>query len=446
MINRTAKKIIFILIGVVVMILLHVNVITSQFVHAQTTSEMQQKLKETEEKLRKLKEEREKIKNTILSEAQKQASLKQQKVVLDSTIRQNEIMIETLSLEIEKLELELSILIDEQAKLEDRIKELNEELKRLQNEYEISINFLYKRQISSPSLLYESTSLENAILEQEKQKAITTIIKNKKEEIITFENELQEKKQTIIQKKDEINKIKEETVSKYEGLKMQQQALEWQKQNKDKQIQESLNNQKDLFSKDAQLSEEMKRLERELSEYRLKLAVMPPSGAFVKAGQVIGFQGRTGFSCSYYPANPVPRTNNYCSHLGPNWYYYDPVQYPSLGSHLHLEVIVNGQRKNADTYLPGRANNNLVSHPPMFNYVITQSSVAHGGPVDIASYHGAPIYAMSDGYIRYGCYDYNGTFKNDPAYYAVLVHVGSDGKPNGIVTQYWHLLRNVPCP
>ncbi len=446
MILRNAKNIIFVLIGIVLIILLNINVISSYFVHAQATSETQQKLKETEEKLKKLKEEREKVKNTILAESQKQASLKQQKVVLDSTIRQNEIMIETLNLEIEKLEIELSILIDEQTKLETRIKKLNEELKRLQNEYEISINFLYKRHISSPNLLYESTSLEKAILEQEKQKALTTIIKNKKEEIIRFEKELQEKKEIITQKKEEINKIKEETVSKYEGLKMQQEALEWQKQNKDKQIQESIKNQRDLFSQDARLSEEMKKLERELSEYRLKLAVMPPSGAFVKAGQVIGFQGRTGFSCSYYPANPVPRTNNYCSHLGPNWYYYDPVQFPTLGSHLHLEVIVNGQRKNADTYLPGGPNNHLISHPPMFNYVITQSSAAHGGPVDIASYHGAPIYSMSDGYIRYGCYDYNGTFKNDPAYYAVLVHVGSDGKPNGIVTQYWHLLRNVPCP
>jgi hypothetical protein len=407
-------------------------------------------LKETEERLKELRRRQEELNKNIQRESQNQASLANQTKNLDDAIRQNELQIQALQLELKKLELEVGILNDELQKIEERLVEVQERLEKIQAGLKASINLLYKMSLTRPTVLSGEATFQQTTIDQEKERSTVKLIKEDLLEIKKLEEEVKAKKAEIEEKKNKADELKAKTEAKNENLSNQQSALKWQRENRQNLLSRSFANQENLREQRANNEQRLREIENERARILAALTNLPPSNTLVDAGQVIGFQGRTGLSCELYNPQLAPtRTNDYCQRfakLPSSYYYYDPVQFPSFGSHLHFTYSIGGQYVNAEPYVfPNGSKRSEFTVMPMSSYVITQGN--HGGAVDMASSHGAPVMAVKRGFIRYHCSNWpNVPGFPDPLFGAVIHHVDANGNLDGTVSGYWHLQRRgYPC-
>jgi hypothetical protein len=395
-------------------------------------------------KIKELQAQRDSLNNQIKKEQNNQASLAQQARNVENALKQNELQVQSLELELQKIRLEVDFLTQELTKLESRLKEIEGLLGENQHSLEVSINLLYKLSLSSKTFLDEDSSFQQTVLDEEKEKATMRFIKASIEEIRTLQNEVLVKRDEIAKKQKEASDLQAQMEAQSANLNLQRQALEWQRINKQNLLNQSKQNQNDLSDKKAEADEGLKAIEAQKAQIISALTKLPPSDTIVNAGQVIGFQGRTGLVCSAYDSKLVPTpTNNYCGiHSG--YYYYDPAQFPTKGSHLHFAYSVNGVVSNSYAYIYGDKRDQI-SAMPMNPMTMTQG--LHGGAIDLSSSYGAPVMAVRRGKIRYAC-DKNYPFANfpDPAFGAFVHHVDANGNLDGTVSVYWHLQRRgYPC-
>jgi len=411
---------------------------------------------EIEKKLKELQAQKDALNAQIKKEQQNQTNLTQQSRNLDRAIQQNEIQIRSLELELEKTRLEVQVLKEEQTKLQARLAEVQGNLAITTNELNVSINLLYKLSLSNPGILTENGSFQESVLNEEKEKSTMRIIKATINDIKNLEKEVLDKKTEIDTKEKQASDLKTELEAKSNNLNMQQQALKWQKDNKLRQITQSQQNQQNLTDQQREANQKIAQIQAELAAIMNALLKTPRTGTYVSAGQIIGFQGRSGLSCGVYDPSLVPvRTNSYCNDpypkgagLNSDWYYYDPVKFPTRGAHLHFVYQINGAIScNTARAALTDPNNNTFAAMPMSSFYMSQGC-HDGGAVDIVSNNGfgAPVYSVKAGFVSYMCVRFpkDPSFP-DPLFGAIVEHVDSTGKKDGTVSGYWHLKRGIAC-
>ncbi len=418
-------------------------------VQAQSSTNLSEDLKKAEERLKELRKQQEELNRQILKEQQNQTSLAQQTKSIDRNILRNELQIEALELELQKLTLEVQILNEEQKKLVLRLSEVQDQLVQKQIELKSTLNLLYKMSLNSASFLEANIDFQQSAISQEKERSTIRLIKADLQEVQKLQDEVIAKKKEIDEKQKSAIELQSQVMARNDNLSNQQNALKWQKENKQKLLELSQSNQETLKDRKDENDQTIKNIEAERVRIMAALTNLPPSNTLVQAGQVIGFQGRSGLSCSIYDSSLSPvRTNDYCQRyagLSSQWYYYEPDKFPSKGSHLHFVYTVGGKQVNTDEYIRGSKKDQLTVMP-MSPFTVTQGWHG-GGAVDMASYHGAPIYAVRKGFVSYHCSNWpNVPGFPDPLFGAVIHHVDADGKPDGTTSGYWHLQRKgYPC-
>lgn len=418
-------------------------------VEAQSSGNLSDDLKKAEEELKKLKDQQAALNAQIQKEEKNQTTLAQQAQNLERLIQQNELQIQTLEVELRKNQIELDILNQQQVDLQKQLAEVNQNLSGKEDELKNSLNLLYKMSLSSASILDANINFEQSALDQEKERSAIRIIKEDIEQVKKLEDEIASKKAEIDLKQKESSDLVAQNQAQSDSLSLQQAALKWQKANKESQLSKSQDKQDTLTDQQARNSQQIAALEQKKAAIFASLTNLPPSNTLVQAGQIIGFQGRSGLSCSWYDPTIAPtRTNTYCQDYGglsSEWYYYDPVNFPTKGSHLHFIYSIGGKQVNADEYIRGSKKNQFAAMP-LNPFVVTQGS-HFGGAVDMSNAYGAPVYAVKPGFISYVCSNYP-PIPNfpDPAFGAVIKHVGPDGKLDGTASSYWHIQRRgYPC-
>lgn len=389
-----------------------------------------------------LNSKKEAVENEIIKEDQTQNQIISETRNLDQRISQSEFIIQNLQLDLEKINLDLQITKLEIEKIEDKISKIEEEIVELTEKLILYNNYLFKSQFKSQSILYENTTLEQNLIEAEKYKAILKMMDENIKLTKSLKVEVEKEREIIVEKKNELDSLAAEKEASTYQLEQQKIALASQKEAKLAQLSES-------EKKESELSKEQQAINNEISQYQVQLnAVLnalflaPPAGARVEGGQVIGFQGRTGLSCN--PIGPnVTRTNYYCQNLAGlsnYWYYYDPILFPSYGSHLHFSYFKNGAEIDPWNFIFGDQKSEFYSLP-MDNPLLTQSFHSGHRAVDLVSYHGAPVYAVKPGIVRYYCD--SGWLPPDfpdPGYGAIVYH------DDGTRTAYWHLQKKAESP
>jgi predicted nucleic acid-binding Zn-ribbon protein len=413
--------------------------VSTQTKSKEELEKLQSELKDAQAKLESVKKQKEDVKKQIDSEAKNQTKLTNETKQIDQIILQNKLQAEGIELELGKLEIELKIIKEEKSQIEERLVDIESQITRLTKEHEESLNLLYKMALNSPSLLDNDSNFQDSIINGEKIKSAVKIVKFNIEEIKKLEADVKSKQDQIVKKEQEVADLQATKQAQTENLKLQRDGLAWQQNNKKNLIEVSKQKTEDLDHLHSEISDQIKSLESQVSNIKSSLYSAPPSGSKIAAGQIIGFQGRSGYVCGYiadiskYPKEDY--TNKYCS--APLYYFYDPVKYPRIGSHLHFEYKKN---KNSPltypaAYLTDPANNPEFEHLPMDKFAISQGS-HQGGAIDLDGGHGAPIYAIKSGSIQYLCY----SFERDPWYVAVIYH------DDGSISQYWHMDRRPNSP
>lgn len=429
---------------VLVLFVLFLSILFSSYPSVSAQSSQDQ-LSDIQKKLDDLLKKRDALNAQIKQEQNNQLTLAQQAKNLDRQIAKNEIQVQALELELQKIQLEVQILKEEQNKLQTRLDEIQGKLQKTEEELKSSMNLLYKLSLSNNTILDKNTDFQQSIINEEKERATLRIIKASINEIKDLQAEVLAKKTEIDEKEKQASELQAQKEAQSNNLAMQQNALKWQKANKENLLTQSKQNQENLDAKVREASTQIAKIEAERAAIMNSLANLPATGSYVSAGQVIGFQGRSGLSCDPYdPALEPKRTNDYCDVYGATtpkgyWYYYDPARFPTKGSHLHFEYRKGGKVVNPYNMLFDSSNNEFQSMPlnPMYF-----SRGLHYNGVDLVSYHGAPVYSVKPGFVSYYCINYPPVpgFP-DPLFLAIVHHVDSKGKLDGSSSSYLHLQR-----
>ncbi|MFW5719965.1 MAG: hypothetical protein ACOCXT_02985, partial [Candidatus Dojkabacteria bacterium] len=329
--------------------------------------------KELEAKKKALEEELKSIENSLDAEKANQKKYENDAAYLESIITQNESKVKRLKLEIEKKEVEVEEIALEKEDIQQRLGEIEDQKNTVSKEQDLAANKLFKMLYGSGSLLDESSTYEDSVINEEKQRYLAKLIKSHHEELKELEKETRDKKAEIEEKEKKSRELAKSMEVESQNLAMQEEGLEYQKGNKLSLIEKSKSSEEALSDNMNVVNSDLEDVKQQIQEYYANLEKekrdaynTPPSCNRVSAGQVIGFQGRTGLSCSPYDGS-VPRTNNYCqvyAGLASNWYYYDASQFPTKGSHLHFEYFKNGAQVYPYNYI-FKKDNSEFAHMPM---------------------------------------------------------------------------------
>jgi hypothetical protein len=409
---------------------------------------MQRLLNETKSKIKALEDQQAKNQETLNQETQAQVKAEDDAKYLEKVITQNELKIQALELEIKKVDLETTLTKKEKEDLENKLKELATKITTLDEEQKVTTNLVYKMNVTD-QMFGGQANFEESMVSREKTRALISIIKANVAEIKKLHEEVNDKKNIVAAKQKSLEDLQAQKLAQNNNLQMQKQALSYQKTQKlafvdlSKKKQEELKNKQNELDKiEAELHEVAGAYEKKMSELKNSLYAMPAGGAPVAGGQVIGFQGRTGLSCN--PIQPgIVKTNNYCQQYGgtsADWYYYDPVKYPTMGSHLHFMYMNrSGVKTLTYNYLftPGYRE---FQHMPMDNMRLGRG-YHEDSAIDLVNAHGAPVYSVKPGVVRYYCINWPPVSSfPDPAYGAIVYHT------DGSKSQYWHLQRRPNSP
>jgi hypothetical protein len=411
--------------------------------------EAQRKMNETRQKIEAVKKQRETIIQQINSETQGQQTLIKEAEELDRSMESNTLQIKILELEIEEIDHNIEGLKLKMENAEADLKKIQVEIVELKAELSDSLNLVMKRSVNAPSFLDKASNFQQSIIDEEKQKALSRLIKDQIAKVKELETKAIQTKDDIAAKQKEIATISEEKKAQNNNLAMQKEALQMQKNYKIALAEQSKQKQANLSSQQNELAQNQQKLDDEyakeaqrLNELINSVISQPINGTRVSGGQVIGFQGRTGLSCNPLVAG-VQKTNNFCEKYagtGPNWYYYDHIKYPDKGSHLHFQYTDANKRKDRTIqYLqPGSAE---FVRKPMDRMNINYGRGYHDDyALDITNYHGAPIYAVKSGVVTYVCdTKYPPNFP-DPGYGAIIKH------DDGSISVSWHMQRRADSP
>lgn len=452
----THKKIFTFLFALALVIFTLFSPVVSKVIVTPAKAQTSNELKEIERKLKELQAQRDAIAKQIKKEQANQVTLAQQAKNLENAMRQNELQVQALELELSKLRIEVEQLTKEQADLENRLKEIQGELDKRYQELSVSINLLYKRSFKNSSFLSENSTFEESIINAEREKSTMKIIKAAIAEVRGLEKEVLDKKAEIDKKQKDAADLQAQKEAQTNNLDLQRQALGWQRTNKDKLIGQSKENQQNLTAQQREANRKIAEMQSAIAAIMNSLLQVPKGGTFVAGGQVIGFEGRSGLACTIYDPALVPtKTNTFCNNPAPrgaglpsDWYYYDPVAFPTKGAHVHFMYYVNGKIScSAAQAALFNDNDNSFKAMPMTSFY--QSQGCHdGGAIDLVSRNGfgAPIYAVKPGLVTYRCVRYpNDPAFPDPLFGAIVNHTDANGNLDGTRSAYWHMRRGVPC-
>jgi septal ring factor EnvC (AmiA/AmiB activator) len=412
---------------------------------------MQRLINETKNRITSIRDQQNKLLDSINHETKNIETTESETAVLEQIIKERELQIQAVELEINKLEYEANLVRKEKELLEKRIEELRIELIRLNDEKIHTANLLYKLD-ATDQVFGDKDSFQRSILKQQKTKTLVKILENNMQKTKQFQAETTEKKDSVANKQAQLEDLQRQKEGQAKNLAMEKEGLAYQKKNKLDLLAEIKDRKEQLTGKKAQLATQEKSLHKEVGEYEKKIVELKNqlfrqnasrSAATVSQGQVVGFQGRTGLSCNPLMPGVVP-TNNYCQvygGTGPGWYYYDPVKYPTLGSHLHFMYMDSKGRKNLTwEYLFNSAYSREFQRKPMDRFSLGRG-YHEDWAIDLVGAHGAPVYAVKPGKVEYYCIQWPPVSSfPDPAYGAIVYHY------DGSKSQYWHLQRRPNSP
>lgn len=389
--------------------MLSVIILTTFAIPARVSSQSvtQSDIRRLEEELKRARAQKDKVSSQLENEKKNELKLENDKKYIESVLKQSELQAEQVEADITVLGLEISKLREEKRVLEDRINFLGNEILQLDEDMKETTNLFYKMVLSNPTVLEKNTTFENSVINKEKMNSMVKLIKSTMDQVQELKSEIEKKREEVVAKENEVSGKHAQKKAEEENLKLQQDSLEWQRINKERLAAQAKQNQNLLAMDREALNQKIYEVEKQLTELRARAMSLPPSGAPVKAGQVIGQQGATGFV---------------------------------TGSHLHFEykLSANGNRVDPQQY------RNTFRAQPMDRMTLTSAygnrcfpyngrtyCDFHAG-ADYVNYHGAPIYSIKDGLVDYYCDSYGGLG-------AIVFH--NDGSRS----LYWHLQKVPSC-
>lgn len=401
---------------------------------------LKKKMQELEYQLNNIKSEKDQVEVQIENERYNSEIYSQDANRLANVIYQNELQLQSLEIELEKLQVEIDINKEETSEIKVRLEEIANEIERVKEEEKITANYFHKMTFNSPSFLDDQSVLEDITVSTKRQESVLLILNKYRSEVESLEAETAGKQQELLTKQSELEDLLAQIETQKTNITVQQQALAWQKEAKLTLATASKKNQDELTEKQKNLDTQISQMEQQILNLRASLYNAPPSGSRIEAGVIIGFQGRSGWVCEYvsdeeignYP--PEDYTSKYCGG-NPFYFFYDVNKYPTAGSHLHFEYSKDGAGQYPYNYIFDEAYKSEFDYPPM-NPVWMTRGWHPNSAIDLSGGHGAPIYAIKSGTIRYVC----DRFPENPAYGAIIYH------DDGSASQYWHMQRRADSP
>lgn len=329
------------------------------------------------------------IKGNLSQKRNEKATLENQIAILSGQIEELQLKIEGTTVEIQKTETEI-------AETEKKIRDTEAELQRQQEIIKEHLRILYEQRFSAVEVVVSSDNFSEFINKSEYLRTMQEKVQETAEKIKQLKIELETKKKTLETKRSDLGNLKKQ-------LDGEKADLDTQRVQKDKLL-ETTKGEEAAYQ--AQLNDSKNAYAAVQSQINSVLASLrtpsssssgPASGS-VKRGQVIGYQGNSGFSS---------------------------------GSHLHFGVY----KGTADVDPMPYMNNGTFSWP-LDNPTITQGywgtfshrGVGWPGGLDLSQYFGAPVHAAADGNIIFNGYN-AGTF----GHYIIMDH------GNGLRTLYGHM-------
>lgn len=261
-----------------------------------TDSQCLQYLQEQAEKLAK---EKNKLIGKISSENYNQLTLLQKINYLDSQIASSENQIKQLELQIETKNVEIRILGGDIFELQNVIDTASQEVTRLNNAIEKRMSLSYKYTYITPlEIFLESKNFDTLLrrfkylaASREKNKELLADLEVKKALLIEEEKTLLAKKADIEKKRSEIEKNKSE-------LFKEKESLSSQRGEKSNLLSISKRNEAEYQASLSNVKKQQDSITKQITSLIMSLynSGQIPVNTPVKKGQVIGFQGHTGFS------------------------------------------------------------------------------------------------------------------------------------------------------
>jgi len=332
------------------------------------------------------------LKNGLAQKRNEKASLENQIAIFNGQIEQLELQIQATEAEIAKTQLEI-------AETTQKIKETEAELKRQQEIIKEHLRVIYEEgRVTAVEVVVSSNDFSEFINKTEYLQTMQQKVQETAERIRELRIELDEKKKSLETKKSDLNNLKGELNARKADLdaqKAQKDALLAKTKGEEASFAAQLNETRAAFS--AVQSRISQIIAQQQAPKAPSYGALPSYGS-VKRGQVIGYQGNTGYS---------------------------------FGSHLHFGLYRGSQDIDPMPYL----NNGTLSWP-LTNPTITQGywgtfshrGVGWPGGIDMTQYFGAPVRAAADGNIIFNGFD-GATF----GHYIIMDH------GNGLRTLYAHM-------
>lgn len=397
---------------------------------------------ETEKEEEKLTEEREELEDKIKEYEKKIEELGNQKNTLESEIEYADSQISLTQLRIQNITNQIAAKARKIEKLGQDIIDLANRIDRIAESIEYQAKILaerkrsyYKVEQSTPKgfelllFLIDPSQLERKI----QKTTYSQVMQEKDKDLLDSMNKTKtaydNQKGIFEDKKEEEEQLKAEIEVQKASLENYKTQLDNQRAQKEQLLKDTQNNE----AKYQQLLEEAR---RELHQITAAVSVLKnQSGEKVEKGDLIGYQGNTGYSFGEHLHFGVYRYSSFEEIEGWNWYYNNYVDPLKVLKSKTVTWSTDCRYDPSGSEKSGKGDWNW----PMDSPTISQNygsntcyNWMYGGKVhpalDMYSGFGSPIYAVEDG-IAYYCRNCLGDGGNG-------VFIFHD---DNYMTVYWHL-------